>query len=199
MDISCKTSYIKGLAFAELNIERDLDNADIAQIVDDTIDGVRLQIVDLVNKTKPQIEDFIDKNFGSPDDLTSYLIDTSDNFEDGIEVGDFLPPIKDISYDLNITTIPNVTLSFRFEDLDVYLELETVLDASATYTLPLFHSQTVAGISIGDTRIGATFTVDLILSVEGSLNMTSGLHIKVDVTVSLDIALFGDEVSGIDL
>lgn len=196
MDISCKTCYIKGLAFAELNIESDLD---FSQIVNNTINDVRSQIVDLANETKKQIEVFIDENFDSLADLTTYLSETSDNFEDGIDVGDFLPPIKDISYDLNITTIPNATLSFRFEDLDVYLELETVLDASATYTLPLFHSQTVAGISIGDTRIGATFTVDLILSVEGSLNMTSGLHIKVDDTVSLDIALFGDEVSGIDL
>lgn len=196
MNIACKTCYIKGLAFAELNIESDLN---IPQIVNNTIKDVREQILDLANETKKQIETFIEEKFDSPADLASYLSEASDNFEDGIDVGDFLPPITNISYDLTIPPIPDATLSFRFEDLDVYLELETVLDASATYTLPLFHSQTVAGISIGETKIGATFTVDLILAVEGFLNMTSGLHIKVDDTVSLDIALFGDEVSGIDL
>jgi hypothetical protein len=197
VDISCKTCYIKGRAFAELNIESDLS---ISQIVDKTINDVGSRIVELTNDTKNRIEDFIDENLGGPSDILSYLSETYDNFEDGIDVADFLPPNMSISYDLNITPVPDTTLSFRFEDLDLYLEVETILAASATYTLPLFHSKSSAGFSVPDgIRIGATFTVDLILTVEGSLDMTSGLHVKIDDTVSLDIALFGDEISRIDL
>jgi hypothetical protein len=120
VDISCKTCYIKGRAFAELNIESDLS---ISQIVDKTINDVGSRIVELTNDTKNRIEDFIDENLGGPSDILSYLSETYDNFEDGIDVADFLPPNMSISYDLNITPVPDTTLSFRFEDLDLYLEV----------------------------------------------------------------------------
>jgi len=196
VDISCKKCYIKGRAFAELNIE---SSRNITEIVNDTITDVKQQIVDLATDARTQIERFIDENFDGTANIVAYLNKTYDNLADDIDIGDFLPPIRNISYDLNITTVPDATLSFCFEDLDVYLGIEALLDASAAYTIPLFHSQTIAGISIGDTKVGTTFTVDLILAVEGSLNMTCGLHIKVDDVASLDIALFGDEVSRIDV
>ena len=101
--------------------------------------------------------------------------------------------------ELDLPEVPDVTLSFRFEDLDLYLELETILNVSAQYTIPLYHSNTPVGLSIPGLDLGALFTVDLILAVDGSLDMTSGLHLKVDEHVALDIALLGDHVSEIDL
>jgi hypothetical protein len=190
VEVTCKTCYIKGRAFAELNIENDLN---ISQVVDITIDNVRDRVYAFANDTKDQIEVFIDDKFGNVTAIYEKL-------KNGIDIHDFLPPVMNTSYDLAIEPIPDATLSFRFEDLDLYLEIGTLLSGSATYTVPLYHSQTVAGISTPNgLQIGATFTVELILEVEGALDMTSGLHVKVDDSVSLDVALFGDEVSRIDL
>lgn len=202
VDVSCKKCYIKGHAVAELNIESTKNDSDIFQIVDKARNEVTYQIMNLTKGYKDQIQRFVDKNLSSTIDFANYVVGVYGDLDDGVDLADFLPPYvdQDIPHDLTLTPIPDTNLTFRFEGLDLYLELETILGASATYTLPLFHSNTPAGISLPhDIHIGATFTVDLILAVEGSLDMTSGLHVKIDDTVSLDVALFGKEVSGIDL
>lgn len=183
---------------AELNIKTDLN---ITHIMEQRFTEVENEVNTLITETKDAVEDYIDR-LDSWRNVTGYINSTYHNFQDGFDLTDFLPPTLDLSFDneTNLTAIPESMLTFRFEDLDLYMELDTSLSVEAEYTLPLYHSNTPVGISLPDgLEFGILFTVDLILSVSGSLEMTSGLHVKVDDHVALNIELFGDEVSGIDL
>jgi hypothetical protein len=202
VDVSCKKCYIKGHAYANITIESTKDDSEILQIVNKTRNEFTSQIKDLTEDYIDQIRSFVDDNLNSTTNFVKYVSGVYNEFDDGIDIADFLPHMNQsaIPSELTLTPIPDTNLTFRFEGLDLYLELETILGASTTYTLPLCRSKTAYGFSFNnDLKIGATFTVDLILTVEGSLDMTSGLHVKIDDAVTLDIALFGDEISGIDL
>ncbi|KXS96630.1 hypothetical protein AC578_10448 [Pseudocercospora eumusae] len=196
LEISCKTCYIKGLAVAELTIE---GNKNISQIIDETVSGVEADVDQLVNQTEQAINKTFHDDASSWDSFGAYVNGTYHNLEDGVDLSDFLPSNLNLSFGgLALPEVPDATLSFRFEDLDLYLELETILNVSAQYTIPLYHSNTPVGLSIPGLDLGVLFTVDLILAVDGSMDVTSGLHFKVDEHVALDIALLGDHVSGID-
>lgn len=43
--------------------------------------------------------------------------------------------------------------------------------------------------------LGAVLTVDLILAVEGAIDISSGFHVKLDDGVAINLPLFGDEVA----
>jgi hypothetical protein len=47
--------------------------------------------------------------------------------------------------------------------------------------------------------LDASFGVDLILSVAGKIDVCSGVHLKLNDSVELNVALFGDEVSDMTL
>ena len=80
--------------------------------------------------------------------------------------------------------------------MELYLEIGTVLSAGATYEITLFATQSPIGASIGqDLMLGAVLTVDLILAVEGAIDISSGFHVKLDDGVAINLPLFGDEVA----
>jgi hypothetical protein len=92
--------------------------------------------------------------------------------------------------------IPETRLSFQFDDLDLYVLLDTVISGGLTYNLNLFTSDSPIGVAISDeVQAGVFFTIDLILSTEAEIDISSGFHIKLDDGVSFDIALFGQNVS----
>jgi hypothetical protein len=80
--------------------------------------------------------------------------------------------------------------------MELYLEIGTVLSAGATYEITLFATQSPAGIKIGpNLMLGAVLTVDLVLAVEGAIDISSGFHVRLDDGVTIDLPLFGDEVA----
>jgi hypothetical protein len=101
---------------------------------------------------------------------------------------------------MEIPAIPECNLQFTFDELELYLNVDTIFSLGATYELNLYSSSTPLGISITkDLEVGVIFAIDLILSVEGEIDISSGFHIKLDDGLRIDIALFGDDVSEIVL
>lgn len=84
--------------------------------------------------------------------LDGYLDTVTDNFSDGIDLSDFSNfelPTFNYSFDVDVPAIPECNLKFGFDELEMYVQLNTILSLSATYTLNLYSSNTPVGISVG--------------------------------------------------
>jgi hypothetical protein len=93
-------------------------------------------------------------------------------------------------------------LQLQFEDLELYMDLDIKLSNESTYTYTLLKLSPV-GVPLpkaldSDAKIGASVTVDLIISSKGDLDVRSGVHIKVD-SASVNIGMFDNNVGGITM
>lgn len=172
---------MKGIASAGLHIA---DDFDAGKALNKTVASV----FNTVDNFTQEVEDYFE----------DYFKGVATNLDDGVDWHDFAFPPLNYTFDMDIAPIDDVTLNFMFDDMELYLELNTVLGAGATYELNLFTSNTPIGIGVGkDLTLGVVFKVDLLLSVQGEIDISSGLHIKLDDGVGIDIALFSDAVSNI--
>jgi hypothetical protein len=106
----------------------------------------------------------------------------------------------DTDFDIDIPPMPEVGLIFTIDHLDLMMIIEASLSASATLTIPLYESQSAVGIAVGDgLKIGIFATVDLILAVDGSIDLRSGFHLKLDDPVGFNLQMFSHNVSDIIL
>jgi hypothetical protein len=170
---------VKGVATAELTID-----GDFSQLMQTTIDSVNATVRNFTGKFENQLVEAWD-NFTENFDVT-----------DGISKADFEFPTFDLAFDLDVPPIPEANLRFQFDGMELYLEIGTVLSAGATYEITLFATQSPAGIKIGpNLMLGAVLTVDLVLAVEGAIDISSGFHVRLDDGVTIDLPLFGDEVA----
>jgi hypothetical protein len=107
-------------------------------------------------------------------------------------------PTLDIDFNLaNISSLPSVNGRFEFDALELYLDLDLKMNAGATYTLNLFTSKTEAGFSIPNLEAGAIFSVTLILISKAEVDISGGIHLKLDDGLALDLELFNKDTSGI--
>ncbi|KAI0382369.1 hypothetical protein F5Y04DRAFT_45188 [Hypomontagnella monticulosa] len=181
VDITCTTCYIKGVATTEFTVD---GNFNATQIIQNYTSEVKDEILN----TTDQVIDSID----------NYFSGVVANLQDGIDLSDFdIPPVN-ISFNVDVPDLPECHLRFGFDGLELYMLVDTILSAGATYDLNLYSSKTPIGISASkDLFIGVVFTVDLILSVEAQIDISSGIHIKLEDGVGLDMVLFGQDVSSI--
>ncbi|KAH8734379.1 hypothetical protein BGZ61DRAFT_442472 [Ilyonectria robusta] len=182
VEITCTTCYIKGTANARFTVAGDFNSS---QAFHNFTEEVKTEIEDLGAAAVDYIETYIDKVAG--------------NFSDGVDLDDFnLPPI-DLDFDINLPEIPECQLQFRFDGLELYMLIDTVLSAGATYTLNLYTSNTPIGFAVGkNLEIGVIFSIDLILSVDGEIDISTGFHIKLEDGVTLDISMFSKDVSSVE-
>lgn len=183
VEIVCTTCYILGKATAELSIKGDFN---ASQIIGETIG----QVKDKVENFTDQVDDY----------FVNYTKNLPDKFKDGVSLEDFEFPTFPFDFGLNITSIPECNLRFQFDGMELYMLVDTILSLGATYELNLYSSNTPLGISITkDLEVGIIFAIDLILNVEGEIDISSGFHIKLDDGLAINIALFSDDVSDIIL
>ncbi|KAI1385464.1 uncharacterized protein F4822DRAFT_413106 [Hypoxylon trugodes] len=181
VDITCTTCYIKGTATAEFEVNGDFNATQAIQNftseVHDEISNVTGEVIDSVE---------------------NYFKTVVNNLEDGFDLSDFdFPPIN-ASFNVDVPDIPECHLQFNFDGLELYMLIDTVLSAGATYDLNLYSSNTPIGISAGkDLFLGVVFAIDLILSADAEIDISSGIHIKLEDGVGLDMTLFGQNVSSI--
>ena len=161
------------------------DNFNISQAIDKTI-----------NDTKQEIEDFGEYIV---DYLDAYVSNIPAKLGDGIDWSDFDLPTFDHDFNLSIPEIPESTIRFQFDDMELYMEIDTIINAGATYEINLFSSKSPYGFKIKDLQLGFVLTLDLILSVDGEIDISSGFHLKLDDGVAMTIALFGNNVSDIQV
>ncbi|KAF5966880.1 hypothetical protein FBULB1_11455 [Fusarium bulbicola] len=183
IEITCATCYIKGTATTEFIYDREFN---VSRAFSNFTKQVRHEIDSLADETADYIEEYIDS--------------VTDNLDDGFDLDDFdLPPL-DYNLNIDIPKIPEFRLQFQFDGLEVYMLVDTVLSAGATYTLNLYTSTTPAGFAVRDNlEIGVIFAIDLILSVEGEINISSGFHLRLDDGVLFDIAIFSKEISNLTM
>ncbi|KAI4950046.1 hypothetical protein J4E91_004702 [Alternaria rosae] len=183
IEVTCRRCYVKGVATAELTIDGDFD---AEALLNNTADSVKTGVQNLTSDFK--------------DYLVKSIEEVEDTFDmsDGIDASDFDFdfPTFNLTFDLDVPTIEDANLHFQFDDMELYLEIGTTLSAGATYEITLFATQTPVGMKIGQyLMLGAVVTVDLILAVEGAIDISSGFHIKLDDGVAIDLPLFGNEVA----
>ncbi|CAJ0544476.1 Ff.00g036360.m01.CDS01 [Fusarium sp. VM40] len=146
--------------------------------------------------------DYLDISFNDfADDsielLKKGLDKVSSELEEAFPLNFLQFPTIDIDFNLpDIDPIPILTLSFALEDLELYLELGVTLTVEATYTLPLFRSQSSLGMALPDAYASALVAIDLALTSEAEVQLQSGFHWKVDGSILLDIGKFAQNISG---
>ncbi|KAK1994781.1 hypothetical protein LX36DRAFT_726684 [Colletotrichum falcatum] len=137
------------------------------------------------------------------DNITTYARDyvggVVQKLSDGLDADDFDFPPLNVTFDVGLPDFPEARLGFGFDGLELYVQLDTALSAGLSYSLNLYTSTTPLGARVGDDlRLGVLFSVDLILSAETEVRMSSGFHIRMDDRVGFDIALFSKNVSSVN-
>lgn len=184
MEIVCTTCYIKGTATAQFTIEGNFNASqafhNVTSEIETDVDNITTTAIDYVESYVKSV-------------ITSV---TSDGFH--IDDLDF-PPIQ-IDFDVDVPNIPECELQFQFDGMELYMQIDTILSGGATYTLNLYTSESEIGFTVGkDLLIGIIFSVDLILSVESEIDISSGFHIQLNDGVAINIPMFDQNVSSITL
>ncbi|KAK4098489.1 hypothetical protein N658DRAFT_455024 [Parathielavia hyrcaniae] len=190
VEVVCVTCYVKGGATATLTVNGTFDFGD-------TMRNVTSQLKDeFKNMTETAIDSIGEITANVFDELGDIFDpDEEFEFEDLINFDNFT---VDVDVDIDLPPLPEVGILFQIDSLDLYMLIDTTISASATYTIPLFKSQTKFGVSSPtnpDLEIGLFVTLDLILNVEGEISLRSGFHLLLEDPVGFKIALFGTDVS----
>ncbi|KAI0599734.1 hypothetical protein F4775DRAFT_549644 [Biscogniauxia sp. FL1348] len=181
VDITCTTCYLYGAATVEFSIDGDFNASQAIANFTEEVGG------EIKNLTEAAV-----------DYVGDYFTGVVENLADGFDLDDFDFPTLNYSFNLDFPDIPQSRLQFSFDQMELYMMIDTVLSAGATYKLSLYSSNSPIGISVSsDMFLGVIFAVDLILSADAEIDISSGLHIKVEDGLALDIPLFGQNVSSI--
>ncbi|KAH6964742.1 hypothetical protein EDB82DRAFT_510925 [Fusarium venenatum] len=179
IEITCTTCYIKGTATTRFISDKDFN---ISQSLNDLTDQVENEIYNLRAEVSNYTKEYIDE--------------VTDNLDDGFDMDDFDMPTMDFDLNVDLPEIPEFRLEFQFDGLEVYMLVDTVLSAGATYTLNLYTSTTPAGFAVRhNLEVGVIFTIDLIVSVEGEIDISTGFHLKLDDGVKIELGIFSKEIS----
>ena len=185
LEITCTKCYINGRATAELKYE----DVDIGQIFTETVD----KVYDAADNLTDTVAEYVKDCVG----------DTWENItRDGFDFDDFDCPTFDVSLNFDVPTVPQASMEFRFDEMELFMQLRTVIAAGSSFTIPLYQSDSDREMLLGsnsDLGLRVYFTVDLLLSVDRTLDMTSGLHLKLEDGVTFTVDMFGDKPSGIVL
>ncbi|KAF4633483.1 hypothetical protein G7Y89_g4624 [Cudoniella acicularis] len=178
IEIVCTTCYVKGKATADFTIT---GNVDASQLLSNITSGLVNEVEEATNETITYVEDKIGNAITS-------LFDPSDPV---------YPPVP-FNPDIQLSPVPECLLKFQFDGLELYMEIDTILSAGGSYSFPLYRSESPLGFTAGkDVDIGITFSIDLLLSVEASIDISSGFHILLNDGVAVNLPLFSKNISSI--
>jgi len=185
VEIVCTTCYVKGTATAQFTIQSNFNASqafkNFTSEVKNDIENISTTFVQAMENSTEQIgTDILHGNFSSIEDF------------------DF--PTIPFDLDINTPPIPECQLRFQFDGLELYMQIDTILSLDASYTLNLYKSKTPLGYSAGEElEIGLIFTIDLILTANAKIDISSGFHIKLEDGVALNIPMFSQNISSIIL
>lgn len=183
IEVTCVTCYVKGSVTAELGFDNDFD---LGQAITNFTRSLGGEIENVTSVTTEYLED----------QVSGLVVNATDD----LDFSDIDFPPLDIDFNVDVPDIPECRLRFQFDDLELYMSIDTVLSVATTYTLNLYSSNTPIGLSIdGETFVGVIVSIDLILAVDADIDISSGLHIKVDDGMALDLSLFSRNVSRVTL
>ncbi|RSL59952.1 hypothetical protein CEP54_007052 [Fusarium duplospermum] len=181
IEITCATCYIKGTATTKFIYDRDFN---ISNAFNNFTDQVKSEVRSLATEVTDYVEEYVDG--------------VVTKLDDGVDLDDFDLPPMDVDFNIDLPEIPEFRLQFQFDGLEMYMLIDTVLSVGATYTLNLYTSTTPVGFAVRDNlEVGVIFTIDLILSVEGEINISSGFHLRLDDGVVFELGIFSEEIASI--
>jgi hypothetical protein len=166
--IICKTCYIKSEVVATVTIDSGFN---LTQAISSFAD-------DFVTEVK---------------DITRAVIKELDSVNITSFVSGHLPALPTINETLNfdnVTSIPETQIKLEFNGLELYMQVDLQLSAGATYTLHLYDSKTIVGVGQGSDRVGVVFGIDLVLSVDADVDISSGFHILMNDGFGFSLDLF---------
>ena len=179
IEITCTACYIKGTVATRFISDKDFN---VSRALYDLTDQVQNEIYNLRTEVANYTKEYINQ--------------VTDGLDDGFDMDDFDLPTMDFDLNINLPEIPEFRLEFQFDGLEVYMLVDTVLSTGATYTLNLYTSTTPAGFVVRhNLEIGVILTIDLILSVEGEIDISTGFHLKLDDGVKIELGIFSKEIS----
>lgn len=182
VNIVCSSCYITGKVTGELSYS---DDFNASQVIYQRFNETDEDFKDLTSDVFTYLKNYTEKS-------------TETVFNQGFTLNDLAFPTFNYSFDLNISSVPEINLQFVFDELELYLLLDTALSLDATYTLNLYRSETPLGIEISPKLdLGIILSIDLILDVDGTIDVSSGFHIKLDDGLAINVALFGEAISDI--
>jgi hypothetical protein len=126
--------------------------------------------------------------------LSDYIKGVAVNLGDGIDHSDFALPTFPFAFDIDAPEIPESKLSIRFDDMELFLELNMILAFGATYEINLYSTTTPIGIRIGQllhlglspqwilycqSRVKATLTSAVASTSSSTTGPPSTLHYSV--------------------
>lgn len=183
VEIVCTTCYIKGTATAQFTINGNLNASQAIHNVTSSIE------TEFSNITTTAVKDV--KNFA--ENFTSSILSA------GFNVNDIDFPPLELDFDVDVPAVPASDLKFQFDGLELYMEIDTILSSGATYTLNLYTSETAIGFAVAnDLLVGVVFGIDLILSVESEIDISTGFHIQLHDGIAINIPMFDQDVSSIN-
>lgn len=202
MSISCVSCYVKGTAYASLVVDGDFNFTQALSEFHDQfwpeVKNISIEVWDQFKNWSESVADNVTDTVG--DNVKSFF-QTGDIDELDIDWSVYALPTLDVDFEMNLTNIPETTLSLEFDDLELYLELEATLDADQTYKVNLYPPEWYqpAGIKIGDQLVGVVITLELLLTLSSEASISTGVHVKFDDGLAMQIAMFGSDVSEITL
>lgn len=187
MEITCVTCYVKAAATAELAVNGTFD---VGDMIKNVTGQIKEEFKNLTETTRSSIKAWAGNIV---DELFDGELDSDDFSFDNFTI--------DKDFDIDIPPLPEVNLLFQLDHLELYMLVDTTIAAGATLTIPLYKSQTPLGLFVpnSDMEIGVFVTMDLILSVEGEIDLRTGFHLKLDDPIGFNIALFSRNVSRVIL
>ncbi|KAL3963445.1 hypothetical protein ACCO45_000449 [Purpureocillium lilacinum] len=179
IQIRCAKCYIKGLARAKLTIDGSFNGGEVMDDVKNSTKNTFNSITGYWNNVTNVVKGNV-KNF-TLDEITT-------------EIEQLPPPHIDFNVHLEF---PDYQLQVAFVNTELYVELSTILSSGLSYSLTLYSSKNL-GVDLGnDLLLGVVFSIDLLLSVENEIEISSGFHVKLDDEVLMTIALFSKQASGL--
>lgn len=186
IQVWCETCYVRGVASASLHAEGNLLNS-----LGDAVEKVSDQTGDAVEKIADYVGDVIEEA-------------AEEIFDGNFDTSTWDMPVFNVSLDIDLEPLPDYILRFGFEELDVYVGLETVIASGVSYEFNIWRngpkfSTKKLGWDIGAVTLDVGLSVDLIINVDQEVTISNGFHLNLEDGVQFQIALFSKEVSKVAL
>lgn len=194
--------YVKGTAYASLVVDGDFDFTQaLTEFHDQFWPEVKNISIEAWDNFKSWSQSVAENVTGVVGDNVVSFFQTGDEDDLDIDWRALSFPTLDVDFEMNLTNIPETTLNLEFDDLELYLELDVSLEADQTYKVNLYPPEWYqpAGIQIGNQLVGVVITLELLLTLSAEVDISTGVHVKFDDGLALEIAMFGSDVSSITL
>lgn len=195
------------------------------QWVNNNTQGIFDSIMSVLN-TSSLISEFDDIGSHLKEKVSEVVVAIKNGVDAGfaIKEKDFHPSLWVDKLEFNMSTspplLPDASLQFELDGMELYLELDTLIEPGGTYAIPLFRADTAIGPELGQYGTAhVSFGVDLIvyantdvyeafMTTPGGvyngtfqeLKNTHGFHLKLDDVMSVELEdLFSTNISTLSL